>query len=48
MNKKQTYAFAMLAMVFGIAASPIISADDAEARTEIEYVLSGDLTQLYS
>ena len=44
MNKKQTYAFAMLAMVFGIAASPIISADDAEARTEIEYVLSGDLT----
>ena len=44
MNKKQTLAFAMLAVVFGIAASPIISADNAEARTQVEYVLHGDLT----
>jgi len=35
----------MLAMVFGVAASPIISADDAEARIHPStYVLNGDLT----
>ncbi len=44
MNRKQTLAFVMLAAVFGIAASPIISADNAEARVPIQYVLSGDLT----
>jgi len=45
MIKKQALAFVMLAAVFGIAASPIISADDAEARIfESKYVLHGDLT----
>ncbi len=43
MNKKQTLA--MLAMVFGVALSPIIIADDAEARlTDNRYILQGDLT----
>ena len=45
MNKKQTFAFTMLAMVFGVAASPVISADNAEARIfPSKYVLHGDLT----
>jgi len=45
MNKKQTHALAMLALVFGIALSPIILADNAEARTAvITYALHGDLT----
>jgi len=45
MIKKQALAFVMLAAVFGIAASPIISAGDAEARIEEpRFVLHGDLT----
>ena len=45
MNKKQTYAFAMLAMVFGVAASPILLVENAEARpADNRYTLFGDLT----
>jgi len=45
MNKKQTHALALLAMVFGVAISPIILADNAEAKiVDISYVLHGDLT----
>ena len=45
MNKKQTIAFAMVAMVFGVMTSPIISAQDAEARIfPSKYVLHGELT----
>jgi len=45
MNKKQTYAFAMLAMVFGVATSPILLAENAEARpADNRYTLFGDLT----
>ena len=43
MNKKHTLA--MLAMVFGVALSPIISADDADARRfDNNFILYGDLT----
>ena len=45
MNKKQTRVLAMLAMVFGVAISPIIAADNAEARPAYtRYILQGDLT----
>lgn len=45
MNKKQTFAFAMLAMVFGVATSPILLADNAEARPDDNrYILHGHLT----
>ncbi len=45
MNKKQIHALAMFAMVFGVAISPIIIADDAEARpVDIRSILQGDLT----
>jgi len=46
MNKKQTHALAMLALVFGIAISPILAADNAEAGPPVSrYVLNGDLTE---
>ena len=46
MNKKQTFAFAMLVMVFGVATSPILSAENVEAARadDIRYALTGDLT----
>ena len=45
MNKKQTHTLALLAIVFGVAISPIIAADNAEARpADSLYVLHGDLT----
>ena len=45
MNKKQTTVFAMLALVFGAAISPILSANHVEARPDDNrYVLYGDLT----
>jgi len=45
MNRKQTFAFAMLAMVFGVVTSPILLAENAEARPDDNrYTLSGDLT----
>ena len=45
MNKKQIHALAMFAMVFGVAISPIIVADDAEAKpAAIRSILHGDLT----
>ncbi len=44
MNKKHTLA--MLALVFGVALSPIIAADDAEAKAFdfTRSILQGDLT----
>ena len=43
MNKKHTLA--LLAIVFGVALSPIITADNAEARLfDSRYILQGDLT----
>ena len=43
MNK--THTLAMLAMVFGVALSPIILADDVDARVaDNRYILQGDLT----
>jgi len=46
MNKKQTHTLALLALVFGVAISPILAADNAEARNlpESTYILQGDLT----
>jgi len=46
MNKKQTHTLALLALVFGVAISPILAADNAEARNppESRYILQGDLT----
>ena len=45
MNKKQIHALAMFAMVFGVAISPIILADNAEAKpADIRSILHGDLT----
>jgi hypothetical protein len=45
MNKKQIHTIAMFAIVFGVAISPIITADNAEARlANIRYILHGDLT----
>ena len=46
MNKKQTHTLALLALVFGVAISPILAADNAEARRapESTYILQGDLT----
>ena len=45
MNKKQTHTLALLAIVFGVAISPIIAADYVEARpADIRYTLNGDLT----
>ena len=45
MNKKQTHALAMLALVFGVAISPIVLADNAEAKpADIRHILYGDLT----
>jgi len=45
MNKKQTHTLALLAMVFGVALSPIILADNADARlADNRYILQGDLT----
>jgi len=45
MNKKQTHTLALLAMVFGVALSPIMLADNAEAQPSIiRSVLHGDLT----
>ncbi len=46
MNKKQTHTLALLALVFGVAISPILAADNAEARRPLEstYILQGDLT----
>ena len=45
MNKKQTVAFAMFAMVFGVAISPLIAANNAEARPDdIRYSMYGDLS----
>ena len=46
MNKKQTIAFAMVAMVFGVMTSPIITADDAFAlyRPDPRTVIQGELT----
>ena len=46
MNKKQTFAFAMLAMVLGVATSPILSAENVEAArpADVRYDLAGDLT----
>jgi len=45
-NKKQTHTLALLALVFGVAISPILAADNAEARNppESRYILQGDLT----
>ena len=45
MNKKQTHTLALLALVFGVALSPIILADNAEARLfDNRSILQGDLT----
>ena len=45
MNKKQTHAFALLAMVFGVAMTPIVAAENAEARpADNRFILFGDLT----
>ena len=45
MNKKQTHTLALLAIVFGVAISPIIAADNVEARpADNRYILHGDLT----
>jgi len=45
MNKKQIHTLAMFAMVFGVAISPIILADNAEARlADNRFILQGDLT----
>jgi len=45
MNKKHTHTLAMLAMVFGVALSPILLADNAEAKpADIRHILYGDLT----
>lgn len=46
MNKKQTHALAMLALVFGIAISPILAADNAEAGPPVSrYILNGEITE---
>ena len=45
MNKKQTHTLALLALVFGVALSPILAADNVEARlADNRYILQGDLT----
>ena len=45
MNKKQTHTLTLLALVFGVAISPILAADNVEARiADSRYVLQGDLT----
>ena len=45
MNKKQTHTLALLALVFGVAISPILAADNVEARPATNlFVLHGDLT----
>ena len=46
MNKKQTHTLALLALVFGVAISPILAADNVEARLlDDRYILQGDLTE---